>query len=241
MSYSPLRGTGALVNVITVNREDVKEFDDWYSFQHFPERLAVPGFHRGRRYVSRYDGGAHRDLAASAHVRVFSLYETHDTATLTSPAYLAALDSPTDWTKHSVGLFQTNVRSVCHVLHAAGVGRSGHIFVVEIHPLDTHHALAHLTGAIDGLIAERRILSGYVLATDMEATNAKDSTAEGRVAAARAAHDQKNTERWYVVFEVHGSLAVEDRIAAIRDSLADGPWTAAESESYELVSDREID
>ena len=51
------------------------EFEDWHSHEHFPERMGVPGFRRGTRWIS-----------ATGDDSVFVLYEVESHDTLSSPA-----------------------------------------------------------------------------------------------------------------------------------------------------------
>ena len=64
------------------------EFDQWHLREHIPERVAVPGFLRCRRYVT-----------LGEPPRYFYFYETESLDTLQSPAYLARLGDPTPWTQ----------------------------------------------------------------------------------------------------------------------------------------------
>jgi hypothetical protein len=65
---------------------DEREFNDWYTREHLPERLAIPGFRRGRRYV-RWE-----DEQPSAQ-KYLTLYETESVETLASAPYLDRLDN----------------------------------------------------------------------------------------------------------------------------------------------------
>jgi hypothetical protein len=66
-----------------------EEFNAWYDTEHLPQRMAVPGFETGRRYVCVR--GAPRYLA---------VYDTTSPAVLESEAYLqCSLDRSTPWTK----------------------------------------------------------------------------------------------------------------------------------------------
>jgi hypothetical protein len=62
------------------------EFDQWHLREHIPERVAVPGFLRCRRYTT-----------LGAPPRYFYFYET-GVARRCRPAYLARLADPTPWT-----------------------------------------------------------------------------------------------------------------------------------------------
>jgi hypothetical protein len=60
------------------------EFEDWHTHEHMPERLAIPGFLRGTRWI-----------AASGEPSYFVLYEVAGLATLTAGPYLERLNDPT--------------------------------------------------------------------------------------------------------------------------------------------------
>ena len=64
------------------------EFQNWHSHEHFPERMSVPGFLRGARWAAA-DGGE----------GFFIMYELADYETLSSPGYLARLNSPSAYEK----------------------------------------------------------------------------------------------------------------------------------------------
>ena len=49
-------GAAAVAIWCEVAPEIREEFDDWHAHEHMPERLAIPGFLRGSRWVSA-DGG----------------------------------------------------------------------------------------------------------------------------------------------------------------------------------------
>jgi hypothetical protein len=80
------QGVLAIWNDIRSGREG--EFERWYKTEHFPERLAVPGFRLGRRYE-----------ALRGKPRFFCYYLTETPDTLASPAYLARLNDPTPLTR----------------------------------------------------------------------------------------------------------------------------------------------
>src|SRR5216684_987150 len=81
------------------------EFDQWHLREHIPERVAVPGFLRCRRYATLGDPP-----------RYFYFYETESLETLQSPAYLARLGDPTPWTKKTLPLVRNNTRTACRVV-----------------------------------------------------------------------------------------------------------------------------
>ncbi len=91
-----------------VAREVRDEFNDWHAHEHMPERLSIPGFRRGSRWVSA-DGGSY-----------FILYELESEATLTSTAYLERLNNPTPWSRKMMPHHRNMVRGLCVVESNSG-------------------------------------------------------------------------------------------------------------------------
>ncbi|KIW56367.1 hypothetical protein PV05_05032 [Exophiala xenobiotica] len=70
----------------SINEEDLNE---WWTYEHLPERLAIPGFRRARRYYS----------AENAQSQYLVCYEVSSLDIFTSPAYMEALNNPTPGTQ----------------------------------------------------------------------------------------------------------------------------------------------
>lgn len=100
--------------------EGYDEFVRWHTREHMPERLAVPGFLRGCRY-----------LASQADPMCFNFYETKSPATLTSEAYLQRLNDPTPWTTRTLKHFRNVNRTAGRALYSVGVGEGGAIATVR--------------------------------------------------------------------------------------------------------------
>ena len=96
------------------------DFAAWHLREHMPERLAVPGFLRGRRYA-----------AIDAHPAYFNFYETRSAAVLTSPDYLERLNAPSPWTRRVVAQFRDTGRTICDVTSSRGIGEGGVIETIE--------------------------------------------------------------------------------------------------------------
>ena len=90
------------------------DFYEWHSREHMPERVAIPGFHRGRRYI-----------ALEGQPEYFTLYETRTTEVLSGADYLARLNSPTPWTRRVTASFTDTSRSLCRVALSLGPGEGG--------------------------------------------------------------------------------------------------------------------
>src|SRR5215475_12219573 len=108
----PLRGRAFLSMWSGVLQGYEREFDRWHTIEHMPERLGVPGFLRGRRYM-------HTQKSERA---VIKLYEGIHIETFRSPGYLARLNAPTEWSNRvSPGLVKF-IRGACQTVISIGEG-----------------------------------------------------------------------------------------------------------------------
>jgi hypothetical protein len=109
-----LAGEGliAIWNGVTPEARD--NIYEWHNREHMPERVAIAGFRRGRRY-----------RAIEADVEFFTLYETDTPLVHTSSDYTARLNDPTPWTQRSIGGFLDTSRSLCRVAASFGSGQGG--------------------------------------------------------------------------------------------------------------------
>lgn len=130
----PLAGTAALLvwGEIPADRTNCLDgLNNWWTNEHLPERLALPGFHRARRY-------AHRDQS-SGEQHYLTLYEVDSPKTLTSEAYLAKLNAPTSGTQKYLPLLSGMKRAGCDVLGSyvrleledCGGVTGGHLLMLE--------------------------------------------------------------------------------------------------------------
>ena len=104
-------GTAAVAIWCDVGLKIKDEFDDWHAHEHMPERLAIPGFLRGSRWVS-----------ADGKNSYFVLYELASLDVLTAGPYLERLNNPTPWSTKMMPHHRNMVRSLCRVEASFGVG-----------------------------------------------------------------------------------------------------------------------
>jgi hypothetical protein len=121
----PLLGTGVLAIWNGIAPEAEAAFVDWHVREHIPERVGVPGFLRGRRYV-----------AVEGDPKYFNFYETESPSVLTSPAYTARLNAPTPWTRQVVAQFRDTSRTVCDIVTSLGLGEGGAIETIRLKPAE---------------------------------------------------------------------------------------------------------
>jgi hypothetical protein len=83
-----LAGKGVVAIWNDIAPEGRAEFYEWHDREHMPERAAIPGFLRGRRYI-----------AVHGSPEYFTLYEAESPSVLSGSDYLTRLNNPTPWTK----------------------------------------------------------------------------------------------------------------------------------------------
>ena len=103
--------------------EAIPEHDDWHTHEHLPERLAIPGFLRGTRWVVR-----------RGQPRYLVLYEVERLATLTSDAYLARLNAPSPWTSRMMPHYRGMSRGFCSVTASFGLGMGPVALLIRCEP-----------------------------------------------------------------------------------------------------------
>ena len=136
------------------------EFEHWHSHEHFPERLALPGFLRASRW-SAADGGE----------GFFILYELQDHGALSSPEYLARLNAPTPWSTRLMPHHRNMVRSQARVLHSRGAGVARHALTLRLSPHEgeTQRLQAGLRALIEELPLRPGLAGAHLLRTDTPA------------------------------------------------------------------------
>jgi hypothetical protein len=107
----PLLGKAVMLLSFDIVEDAIPEHDDWHTHEHLPERLSIPGFLRGTRWVS-VDGKA----------RYFVMYEVDKIATLQSEGYLERLNNPSPWTTKLMPSYRGMTRGLCSVSGSFGMG-----------------------------------------------------------------------------------------------------------------------
>ncbi len=118
-----LLGQGALAiwNALAPEAED--DYYRWHNTEHMPERVGVPGFLRGRRYLS-----------TARPLDYFTLYETESVETIRSAPYLERLNDPTPWTRRLLPHFRDTMRVGCRVTASSGRGQGGALVTARLYP-----------------------------------------------------------------------------------------------------------
>lgn len=117
-------GRAAMLLFFDIADGAIAEHDDWHTHEHLPERLSVPGFLRGTRWVGLRQG----------QPRYFVVYEVAEVGVLTSAAYLERLDNPTPWTQKIMPHYRGMTRGFCAVAGRAGLGLGNSALVARFKP-----------------------------------------------------------------------------------------------------------
>jgi hypothetical protein len=118
-----MQGRAAVAMWWDVAPEMRAEWEDWHTHEHMPERLGIPGFLRGSRWI-----------AASGEPSYFVLYETARLATVTSGPYLERLNDPSPWSRRMMPHHRNMVRSLCRVRASFGGGLGGVLATIRFSP-----------------------------------------------------------------------------------------------------------
>src|SRR5512135_2776539 len=115
-----LCANGALVLNFDVDPAGIAEHDHWHTKEHMPERLSIPGFLRGTRWI-----------AEDASPRYLVIYEVRDVNVLTGADYLQRLNNPSPWTSKTMTSLRGMRRGFCRVEGSVGLG-IGHA-LLQVH------------------------------------------------------------------------------------------------------------
>jgi hypothetical protein len=89
-----------------------------------PERVGIPGFVRGRRYIAKY-----------GHPEYFTLYEAVSPEVLSGQDYFNRLNNPTPWTKRvPPSFFRDTSRGICRVKFSTACGDGGWLLTLQFGP-----------------------------------------------------------------------------------------------------------
>ena len=116
----------ALVLLFDIAADAAAEHDDWHTHEHMPERLGIPGFRRGTRWVARD--------AADAVAHYCVVYEVASLAVLDSAAYRARLDRPTPWTSAMMRHYRGMRRALCTLQASSGCGTGSSLAAITFAP-----------------------------------------------------------------------------------------------------------
>jgi len=114
-------GDGAVFIWNDVDPSGLDLFYAWHDREHIPERLSIPGFRRGRRYI-----------CPGHSPEWLTLYEAADLDVVVSPVYLERLNNPTPATVDTLRYFRNTSRAVCRIVHSIGSSSGGYALALRV-------------------------------------------------------------------------------------------------------------
>jgi hypothetical protein len=153
------------------------EWEDWHTHEHMPERLALPGFLRGTRWV-----------AISGEPSYFVCYEAKNLKTVTGGAYLERLNAPSPWSLRMMPHHRNMVRSVSRVLAGFGGGVSLALATVRFSPIRGRGLIEALSAELASLPAKRGLDSAHLLKAERPQQAAQTAEQKIRGGDAHADH-----------------------------------------------------
>lgn len=211
-----LAGEGAVAIWHDIAPEGREEFYAWHGQEHMPERVGIPGFLRGRRYV-----------AIDADLEFFNLYEALSVETLKSQDYTTRVNAPTLWTLSAVKHFRSVARSICRVAQSTGPGQGGLIATLRygVREGDEKAHRQALRQFIPDLLDKPGVAAVHLLVADTDASGV--ATAEQKARGVANA-----VPRWVLLLEGWGdegdfvALAKQELSPAALDAIGgEGPYS----------------
>jgi hypothetical protein len=145
-------------------------FYDWHVHEHMPERVGIPGFLRGRRYIAEWGSP-----------EFFTLYEAASIEVLSGQDYRNRLDHPTPWTLSTVVHFRDVSRAIQRVRHSSGPGMGGHLLTLRLEAEDADGFFAATARDILApLMATRGVCGVHLCQTDVGASSVETAEKKAR-------------------------------------------------------------
>ena len=147
-----------------------EQFYDWHVNEHMPERVGIPGFRRGRRYIA---------ADPATHPEFFTLYEADTMQVLQGSGYADRLNDPTPATKATTAKFTDTFRALARVVVSHGPGMGGALLTIRF-DCDVQHLIAVRAMVRAAAQAHRvtgaHLCHGDVAASLVRTTETKDRT-----------------------------------------------------------------
>lgn len=167
-----LAGEGAVAIWHDIAPEGREDFYAWHGEEHMPERVGIPGFLRGRRYV-----------AIEAGLEFFNLYEALSVEVLKGQDYTARVNAPTPWTLQAVKHFRAVSRSICRVALTEGPAQGGLIATLR-YDVPEERAAGHKAelrrSLLPALLARPGVAGVHLLVADREASGVATAEQKAR-------------------------------------------------------------
>jgi len=199
-----LAGLGAVCIWHDLLAEARDDFHQWHNREHMPERVGIPGFRRGRRYV-----------AVAGAPEYFNLYEADSAEVLGGQDYLNRLNAPTEWTRQVVPSFRNVSRSICRVVYTDGVGQGAFMLTqrFDVSQSDRSQVVEALRQRLLPPLCDIKGIAGVHLCL------ADESISKLETAEKKARADTTQVPTWIILIEGNSSADVQAAGAALSQEL----------------------
>lgn len=200
-----LSGLGVVTIWHDLLPEAKDNFYEWHNREHMPERVGIPGFRRGRRYI-----------ALQGTPEYFNLYEADSPEVLSGQDYLQRLNAPTPWTREVVASFRNVVRGICRVLYSAGVGQGAVMLTLRFDvPKDAQAGIVRLLRqqVLPAIVDLRGITGVHLCRADEDGSRVETAEKKART-------DGTAIPRWILLVEGISARAVEAAAQQVRTAMA---------------------
>jgi hypothetical protein len=218
----PLRGQGALAIWNAITPEGAADFYRWHNTEHIPERVGVPGFLRGRRYLN-----------PETPLDFFTLYETQSADTIRSAPYLARLNDPTPWTRRVLPHFRATMRIGCRVAASSGHGQGGGLLALRLFPREARPGWAD--AEVTATARSAGVVAAHLLEPVPETTQIQTKEKELRGAQPGEAEAR---QPWVLLVELNGAEQGRALLGGPLARLAAQPETGTAVYRLEFSLDR---
>ena len=170
-----MHSDAAMIMFYDVAPGAVVDHDDWHTHEHMPERVSIPGFLRGSRWVAQQGGP-----------RYLMMYEVAGIEVLTGPAYAERLNNPTPWTSRVMTTLQGMTRGFFRLSTGAGLGLGSAMLSIR------HSAMAgrenelreRLAKVLPGIASKVGVASAYLFEPAAKPAMTKEQSIRGKDAEA---------------------------------------------------------
>lgn len=204
-----LRGASFLAIWNDINTQILPsvEYDEWLTHEHMIERVGVPGFLRGRRYIAT--DAAPKD---TPH-QYFICYETRDAQVMTSPPYLERLNNPTPFTQRVMPNLTNFLRMGCRTAGSAGAQVGGALATLRF------RAPADQVSRAAQALCDELVKDAVVVGAHVGVPEAAVAAAQTRERELRPVIAQEGSEDHVLLVESANGDALRQRLPGIEAAL----------------------
>jgi len=179
---------GALLIVNDVDADADDELNRWYHEEHLPNRLAIPGFRRARRF-----------RAIDGKPTYVAFYECDSVEVLSCNEYRDKVANPTASTRRILPRFKNVLRAACRQTLSIGGGIGGAAIVVQCKPMAGRNDVARRY--LEHEFGPRMLREGALVKLSLLET---DTAVTGMPSWERTLrNDQENYPHWVLLIETY--------------------------------------